>query len=98
MRIRNVLWYRSQEEKVSQEQRILVRGVSDEEEKRFIKLTPECGWLRNLCCHRHRSQSLRDTGTNRIARIRHQCKETIVLSCHRCLINTGVGKNEQYFN
>jgi hypothetical protein len=26
------------------------------------------------------------------ARIRHQCKKTIVMSCHRCLINTGVEK------
>ncbi len=29
---------------------------------------------------------------NRTAHIRHQCRKTIVLSCHRCLINTGVEK------
>jgi hypothetical protein len=28
----------------------------------------------------------------RTARIRHQCRKTAVLSCHRCLINTGVEK------
>ncbi len=30
--------------------------------------------------------------TNRRACIRHQCRKTAVLSCHRCLINTGVQK------
>ncbi len=35
---------------------------------------------------------------NRTARIRHQCRKTTVLSCHRCLINTGVEKNEQHLN
>jgi hypothetical protein len=35
------------------------------------------------------------TVDNRTTRIRHQCKKTTVLSCHRCLINTGVKKNEQ---
>ncbi len=29
---------------------------------------------------------------NRRAHIRHQCRKTTVLSCHRCLINTGVEK------
>ncbi len=29
---------------------------------------------------------------NRRAHIKHQCRKTIVLSCHRCLINTGVEK------
>jgi len=29
---------------------------------------------------------------NRTAHIRHQCKKTIVLSYHRCLINTGIVK------
>jgi hypothetical protein len=28
----------------------------------------------------------------------HQRKKTTVLSCHRCLINTGVEKNEHYLN
>jgi len=27
---------------------------------------------------------------NRTTRIRHQCRKTTVLSCPRCLINTGV--------
>jgi hypothetical protein len=30
--------------------------------------------------------------SNRTANIRHQCRKTIVLSCHRCLINSGVEK------
>jgi hypothetical protein len=34
---------------------------------------------------------------NRTACSRHLCRKTIVLSCHRCLINTGV-KNEQHLN
>jgi hypothetical protein len=29
---------------------------------------------------------------NRTAHIRHQCRNTTVLTCHRCLINTGVKK------
>jgi hypothetical protein len=29
---------------------------------------------------------------NRTARIRHQLRQTTALSCHRCLINTGVEK------
>ncbi len=33
---------------------------------------------------------------NRTAHIRHQCRKTTVLSCHGCLINTGVEKNDQY--
>ncbi len=32
------------------------------------------------------------------ARIRHQCRKTTVLTCHRFLINTGVEKNEQHLN
>ncbi len=35
---------------------------------------------------------------NRTAHIRHQCKKTIVSSCHRCLIKNGVEKNEQPLN
>ncbi len=31
-------------------------------------------------------------GFNRIAHIRHQCRKTTILSCHICLINTGVEK------
>jgi len=34
---------------------------------------------------------------NRTACIRHQCRKTTVLSCHRCLINSGVEK-EQHIN
>ncbi len=29
---------------------------------------------------------------NRTVHIRHQCRKTTVLSCHRCLINTGIEK------
>ncbi len=32
------------------------------------------------------------TSFNRPARTGHQCRKTILLSCHRCLINTGVEK------
>ncbi len=28
----------------------------------------------------------------------HLCRKTTVLSCHRCLINTGFENNEQHFN
>ncbi len=28
-------------------------------------------------------------------RIRHICRKTTVLSCHRCLINTGIEKTNQ---
>ncbi len=35
---------------------------------------------------------------NRTAHIRHQCRKTTVLNCHRFLINTGVEKNEQLIN
>jgi hypothetical protein len=31
-----------------------------------------------------------ETNINRTMHIRHQCRKTTVLSCHRCLINTGV--------
>jgi hypothetical protein len=30
--------------------------------------------------------------TNRTAHIEHLCRKTVVLSCHRCLINPGVEK------
>jgi hypothetical protein len=33
-----------------------------------------------------------------IAHIRHQCRKTTVISYHRCLINIGVEKNEQYLS
>jgi hypothetical protein len=35
---------------------------------------------------------------NRTAHIRHLCMKTVVLSCHRCLINTGIEKNEHHSN
>ncbi len=35
---------------------------------------------------------------NTTAHSRHQCMKTMVSSCHRCLINTGVEKNEQHFD
>jgi len=35
---------------------------------------------------------------NRTTHIRHQWRITTVLSCHRCLINTGMEKNEQHLN
>ncbi len=30
--------------------------------------------------------------------IRHQCRKTTVLSCYRCLVNTGVEKNQLHLN
>ncbi len=33
-----------------------------------------------------------NVGFNRTAHIRHHCGKTAILSCHRCLINTGVEK------
>ncbi len=35
---------------------------------------------------------MRNAWPNRRAHIRHQCRKATVLSCHRCLINTGVEK------
>jgi hypothetical protein len=35
---------------------------------------------------------------NGTAYIRHQCRKATVLSCHRCLVNTGVEKNELNLN
>jgi len=35
---------------------------------------------------------------SRTTRIRHLCRKPNVLSCHRCLIKTGVEKNEQHLN
>jgi hypothetical protein len=37
-------------------------------------------------------------GGNRRACFRHLCRKTIVYSCHRCLINTGIEKIEQHLN
>jgi hypothetical protein len=37
-------------------------------------------------------KSVAKYSANRTARIRHRCRKTTVLSCHRCLINTGVKK------
>ena len=42
--------------------------------------------------------SYRKRSFNGTARIWHDCRKTTVLSCHRCLINTVVGKNEQHLN
>ncbi len=42
------------------------------------------------CCPRWTRQVRKANGT---ARIRHQCKKTVVLSCHRFLIYSGVEKN-----
>ncbi len=35
---------------------------------------------------------------NRTVRIRHQYRKKTVLSCHRCLIKTGVEKMNQHLN
>ncbi len=42
--------------------------------------------------------SLLQYGNNGTAYIGHECRKTTVLNCHRCLINTGVEKNELYLN
>ncbi len=36
--------------------------------------------------------------SNRTTHIRHQCRKTTVLSCHRCLINTDFEINELHLN
>ncbi len=35
---------------------------------------------------------------NRRAHIRHQCRKTTLLGCHRCLINIGVEQNVPHYN
>jgi len=45
-------------------------------------------WLKVNCSHPF----------NRTVCIRHQCRKTAVLSCHRSLIIIGVEKNEQHLN
>jgi len=40
----------------------------------------------------HRKKLEAPSGTNRTTHMRHQCRKTTALSCHRCLINTGVEK------
>ncbi len=41
-------------------------------------------------CILERVKQLIKSNFNRTTCIRHQCRKTTVLSCHRCLINTGV--------
>jgi hypothetical protein len=38
------------------------------------------------------------SANNRTAYILHLYRKTVVLSCQRCLFNTGVKKNEQHLN
>ncbi len=40
----------------------------------------------------HSTRDHKIEGSNGTARIRHQCRKTAVLSCHRYLINSGVEK------
>ncbi len=40
----------------------------------------------------HSWSCVNELDANRTARIRHQCRKTTALSCHRSLINTGVEK------
>jgi hypothetical protein len=44
------------------------------------------------CCKIHNHQYPKKFQRNGTVRIRHRCKKTTVLSCHRCLIYTGVAK------
>ncbi len=46
----------------------------------------------------YKDQALRPVQYNGTARIRHKCRKATVLSCNRCLINTGVEKNEHYLD
>ncbi len=52
-------------------------------------------WIFLLLCHwyfeKNKLGRFSQLG-NRTAHIRHQCRKTTLLSCHRCLINTGVEK------
>jgi hypothetical protein len=40
----------------------------------------------------------KDLEWNGRACIRHQCRKTAILSCHRFLINSGVESNEEHLN
>jgi len=44
------------------------------------------------CCERRFLKAWLAGTKNGTAHIRHQCRKTTVLSCHRCLIKTGVEK------
>ncbi len=50
------------------------------------------------CLSKKRRRAPTKSSSNITAHIRHLCRKTMVLSCHRCLIDTGVEKNEQYLN
>ncbi len=64
----------------------------------FIVQTPEVvAYLRKRIIqkegmHGMQIQQLNCECDNRKVHIRHQCRKTTVLSCHSCLINTGVEK------
>jgi hypothetical protein len=50
------------------------------------------GWKYYWCWFQCYKTLLPIVFTNRSARIRHKCRKTTVLSCHRCLINPGIEK------
>jgi hypothetical protein len=61
-------------------------------EKDYFDVSERCKslaravWVTNIILGKMKDQS------TRTVHIRHQCRKTIVLSCHRSLINTGVEK------
>ncbi len=46
--------------------------------------------------HTQHEQQCYNVCRNGTVHIRHQCRKTTVLSCHRCLINTGVEKMNNF--
>jgi hypothetical protein len=58
-----------------------------------LKMPPKSMYNKNCCIfeHRRKVETINNL-YNRRACIRHQCRETTILSCHRCLIHTGVEK------
>ncbi len=53
-----------------------------------------CFWIRSA--NSFTASLFRQDRFNRTTSIRYQCRKTTVLSCHRCLINTGVEKRTTF--
>ncbi len=62
----------------------------------FFQEQNELAFNWDTCCHLVICLQL--IASHRTAHVRHQCRKTTVISCHICLINTGVEKNEQHLN
>jgi len=51
-----------------------------------------------LLSYKLSSVTLKYSQVKRTAHIRHQCRKATVLSCNRCLLNTGVKENERHLD